>query len=242
MGRAVNGTVYVGVDSREPGTAAVCMRSLEKHMPRPRKYKVASINLSALQDSGWYRRPTLCGSDGQLFDVISDAPMSTEFALSRFYTPLLADHKNQWALFCDGDFMFRADVGELFALADNRYAVMVVKHDHVAHENMKMRGYAQQNYDKKNWSSLILWNLHHPRNRRLTLEVLNAMPGLWFHQFKWLGDDTLIGALPSAWNWLYGVSDPATVPKAVHFTNGTPAMMPFVNEWVKHSNERIKRQ
>lgn len=65
--------------------------------------------------------------DGQLWCPISKAPMSTEFAISRFCVPFI--QREGWALFADCDILCTADIAELFALADDRYAVMVVKHE-----------------------------------------------------------------------------------------------------------------
>jgi len=226
------GTIFVGRDSRETVSADVCHYSLLRTMARPRRYDVAYLDLAPLINSGMYRRPMKQNANGQMYDVISNAPMATQFALSRFFVPHIAPENIDWALFCDGDFMFRANVGELFKLADDRYAVMCVKHkSYKRASDIKMRGYLQTDYDKKLWSSLMLFNLRHSANALLTIEKLNTMPGLWLHQFKWLGDDELIGALPLEWNWLYGVSDPNIIPKAIHFTNGTPDMMPYIQEW-----------
>src|SRR5690606_28435707 len=114
--------------------------------------------------------------------------------------PWLAE--NQWALFCDFvDMMFLADPSELFSLADDRYAVMVVKHNHVPTEKKKMDNQAQTVYQRKNWSSVILWNIAHPANARLTIDMVNTLPGRDLHRFCWLEDDE-IGELPAAWNHL----------------------------------------
>lgn len=59
------------------------------------------------------------------------------------------------ALFCDLDFMFRDDIKKLFALADDRYAVMCVQHDYQPPEETKMDGRTQTKYARKNWSSLM---------------------------------------------------------------------------------------
>ena len=50
--------------------------------------------------------------------MISDAPMSTEFSISRFLVPALA--KEGWALFLDADMLARANLMRLFELADPR--------------------------------------------------------------------------------------------------------------------------
>ena len=126
-------------------------------------------------------------------------------------------------------------MGELFALANPKYAVMVVKHDHIPTEVEKMDGMAQTRYGRKNWSSLILWNLAHPLNRDLTADVVNQETGGWLHWFSWLPNDA-IGSLPLEWNWLVGHSPPDIDPKAVHFTEGGPWFekyrgVPYAEEW-----------
>lgn len=179
-----------------------------------------------LRFAGLYKRPHY-ERDGKMWDAISDAPMSTSFACSRFLTPWLAT--SQWALFCDfADMMFLADPVQLFDLADERYAVMVVKHRHVPAESTKMDDQVQTTYPRKNWSSVILWNTTHPANARLTVDMVNDLPGRDLHAFCWLKDEE-IGLLPKEWNWLVGV-DPETAadvgisPKLLHFTEGIPAI------------------
>ena len=79
----------------------------------------------------------------------------------------------------------------------------------------------QLRYRRKNWSSMMLWNCHHPANKELTLELINSVPGRDLHGFCWL-EDHQIGAVPATWNWLEGSSDPAMDPNVVHYTRGGP--------------------
>jgi lipopolysaccharide biosynthesis glycosyltransferase len=162
--------------------------------------------------------------DGRMWCPISQAPMATEFAISRFCVPFLKT--NGWALFVDCDIVCLGDIAELFALADDRYAVMCVKHDHVPTSTTKMDGQAQTSYSRKNWSSVVLWNCSHPANKELTLAKLNTWPGRDLHAFKWLKDDE-IGALPQEWNCLVGVNHSEHKPKIAHFTLGGP----WIKDW-----------
>src|SRR5690606_17567627 len=160
--------------------------------------------------------------DGQLWCPISDAPMATSFANSRFLTPWLTDA--DWALFCDGaDMLWLADPAEMFALADPKYAVQVVKRRHEPGEQTKMDKQVQTAYPRKNWSSVILWNRKHPANARLTLDMVNSLPGRDLHRFCWLEDDE-IGELPLECNWLVGVDADEGSPKLLHYTLGLPSM------------------
>jgi len=156
-----------------------------------------------------------------LWDVISDAPCSTEFSISRFLVPYLA--KEGWALFLDADMMALNNFCRLMDLVDDTKAVMVVKHNHLPKNKTKMDGQIQTVYFRKNWSSFIMFNASHPKCKALTPEVVNTATGLFLHQFQWLDDDD-IGELNVEWNWLVGHSDPSVSPKCVHFTDGIPSM------------------
>ncbi len=220
--------VFVGFDPREVDAYQVAVHSLRAHCPDA---AVEPLLLPHLRGLGLYRREHE-RRDGRLWDVISGAPMATEFAITRFLVPHLA--RADWAIFCDGDFLWRADVRELVALADPRYAVMVVPHDYRPLEAIKMDGQVQTRYARKNWSSLMLWNCRHPAHAVLP-DLVNQWPGRRLHGFEWL-DDPEIGTLPEAWNWLEGHTSPAIDPKAVHFTRGTPDMagyedIDYADEW-----------
>jgi lipopolysaccharide biosynthesis glycosyltransferase len=224
-------TVYVGYDSRMPNAYMVAVRSLLNHSTAD--ITIKPLLLHHLRATEHYNRPTI-GQTGAMRDVISNAPMATEFAITRFCIPHLENYKGI-SLFCDSDFLFRTDIAELFAMFDERYAIQCVKHDHKPQHGMKMDGQVQTTYGRKNWSSCMLINNAHPANRFLDLEAINTLPGRDLHQFKWLEDD-MIGELPVAWNWLVGHSDVAVEPKAVHFTDGTPDMegyrqVPYADEW-----------
>lgn len=172
--------------------------------------------------------------EGRLWDVISQAPMSTDHAIARFFVPWLCDYQG-WALFTDGDVLFRQDVNDLFALADPQYAVMVVKHQQEGLEGFKKDKAIQLPYPRKNWSSVVLWNCGHEAHRHLTLDILNAWPGRDLHAFKWLQDE-VIGELPTSWNYLVNAMPCPDVVSLAHFTLGTPnipghGQCPFSDEW-----------
>lgn len=213
--------VFIGYDRREDAAYQVTLASLLACAAQ--EVDVRPIIEAQCRGLGLYTRPHEL-REGRLWCPISGAPMATQFAVTRFLVPALAPKGTRWALFCDGDFLFRADVAELFALADPRFAVQVVKHDHRPQARRKMDGQVQTVYARKNWSSLVLWNLAHPAHARLTRWAVNAWPGRDLHAFKWLQDDE-IGDLPAAWNWLEGEAPLPVPPKAVHFTRGTPDMI-----------------
>ncbi|QKC67312.1 hypothetical protein EFV37_29260 [Mesorhizobium loti] len=223
-------SIWVGFDPREADAFAVARHSINRHLITP--IPVRGVVLTDLRTGGLYTRPT-SRKDGRLWDDISDAPMSTEFACSRFMVPRLA--KTGWALFIDADMLVRRDLLALFKSADSDKAVMVVKHDHQPTATTKMDGQAQTRYPRKNWSSVMLFNCDHPANQKLTPELVNSVPGRDLHAFCWLKDEE-IGALDPKWNYLVGHSDPAIDPAIVHFTDGTPAMAgyedcEYADEW-----------
>lgn len=228
-------SVWLGYDPREAEAFAVAKHSIHRHSPG---LTVRGICLDAMRSQGLYWRPTLrkpTPTPGvwQLWDKISEAPMSTEFAISRFLTPTLA--KAGWALFADCDVLARADLNDIFALADPKYAVMCVQHDYVPQGTIKMDGQQQTQYARKNWSSVVLFNCDHPANARLTVRLINDVPGRDLHRFCWLSDRE-IGELPQEFNHLVGVSNGDKQPKVCHFTNGGPwhegyEFVPYAKEW-----------
>jgi len=216
-------SVWLGWDPREEKAFAVAKGSLLRHMRG--RMPVHSLRLGELRSRGLYRRPTerRFGPTGEpiLWDVISDAPMSTEHANARFLVRELAGEG--WALFCDCDVMFRRDINDLFDALDPAFALYCVHHRHDPGEVLKMDGQIQTAYARKNWSSVFAINCDHPDNQHLTVDMVNTLPGRDLHRFCWLRDEA-IGALPPAWNYLVGVSQPIASPAIVHFTLGTPDM------------------
>lgn len=226
--------IFIGFDADQMRASAVAEYSAGSTARwRP---KIKRLALGELVRDGLYTRPTRYPSHDHsgYWDEISDAPMSTGHAISRFLVPALCGYDG-WALFTDGDVLFRRDVSELFALADPQYAVQVVKHDYAPRETSKMEGQEQTRYARKNWSSVILFNAGHPANQALTVSLVNTLPGRDLHRFCWL-DDSMIGGLPEAFNWLVGHSSPDVDPAIVHFTSGIPDMpgyehVAYADEW-----------
>jgi hypothetical protein len=234
--------VFIGYDEREDEAAQVCRFSIER---RSRDADCRFIKLP----HPLYRR-TFTVRDGQRFDDIDGKPFSTDFSFSRFLVPEIMEYKG-WAMFCDGDFLFLSDVGHLFDMANDRYAVMCVKHHHHPAETTKMDGQMQTRYTRKNWSSLVLWNCGHPANAALKADEVNTRHGSWLHGFQWL-PDALIGALPENWNWLVGAS-PTTnayhadgdIMRGIHFSSGGPwfedsRAVEFADAWMRERAEMMK--
>lgn len=218
--------VYIGWDSREQEAFRVAHESLFRHTQHP-------VNVYPLQQK-WLREQ---GHYWRSLDPLS----STEFSFTRFLTPYLNEYTG-WALFCDCDFLFRRNLEELFKLCDDRYAVMCVKHDYRPKEQYKMDQVKQHQYERKNWSSLMLINCAHEQVKQLTPYHVNTHTGLYLHQFKWLTDD-VIGPLPLEWNYLEGwhTAEDCADPAAVHFTRGGPWFdnyqnVEYANEWKRYAS------
>ena len=145
---------------------------------------------------------------------------SNDFVYSRFLTPFLNNYDG-WALFADGDMICQSDIRELFELRDDSKALMVVKHDYKTKQEKKYLGNVNENYPRKNWSSVILWNCNHPKHKILSPDFVKNQTGKYLHRFSWLNDEE-IGELPIEWNWLAIEYDENPNAKIVHYTLGTP--------------------
>ena len=235
-------SIWLGFDSREVPAYAVAVHSIKTNLTRP--IPINGLVLDELQRLGIYKRRTDIVRDSENNRRLIDGPsirddydgsLSTEFAISRFLVPLLAS--SGWALFMDCDVLVRADLAKFFALRDPSKAVQCVKHNYIPMQTVKMDGQIQTVYSRKNWSSFMLFNVDHPSNKKLTLEMVNTLPGRDLHKFCWLADDE-IGDLSVEWNWLAGESEPVADPKIVHHTLGSPCLpgyehAPFADEWRK---------
>jgi len=212
--------VYIGHDAREQKAFDVAMRTAQS-------FGCTAIPLyeEQLRTAGLLTRPV--DTRGHRFDLISSQPQSTQFALARFWVPILAH--SGWALFTDCDMVFLRDPHELLLLARPDKAVQVVKHPPLPATAQKMDGQYQIPYERKNWSSVCLWNCDHPANRRLNLTTLNSWHRRDLHGFRWLHDEE-IGELPAEWNWLVGVQPKPADPAIAHYTLGTPDMAGHEND------------
>jgi lipopolysaccharide biosynthesis glycosyltransferase len=150
---------------------------------------------------------------------------SNDFVYSRFLTPYLNDFKG-WAIFADGDMICQADIKELWNLKDETKALLVVKHNYQTKAHHKYLGNINQNYPRKNWSSIILWNCAHAKHKILTPAFVANQTGKYLHRFSWL-DDNDIGELPLEWNWLAIEYPDNRKAKLIHYTLGTPCFKEY---------------
>ena len=151
---------------------------------------------------------------------------TNKFTYSRFLIPYLMDY-NGWAIFVDGDMVCLSDIKELKSYFDPKYAVSVVKHDYKTKQKLKYFGQKNEDYPRKNWSSVIIWNCSHPKNKILTPSLIDSKDEL-LHRFKWL-NDVDIGSLPKSWNWLAIEYPEKENLNLIHYTLGTPCFKEYSN-------------
>lgn len=201
-------TVAIGYDPKESIAYHVCCNSIIRTTSQP----VAIIPL-ALNIFENYKETH---SDG-----------SNHFVYTRFLVPHLMEYKG-WAIYIDGDMILQSDIEELWQLRDESKAVMVVKHNYKTKMPTKYLGAKNDDYPRKNWSSVILWNCQHPVNQLVTPEFVQNSTGSQLHRFSWLSEE-LIGDLPIEWNWLADEYGANTDAKLIHYTLGTPCFKEFAN-------------
>jgi hypothetical protein len=206
---------YIGYDTIEHEAALVAQKTLGKVSGCSSEFLISP----KLESQGLLYRPV--DRRGSRYDIVSNAPMSTDFANSRFLVPLLC--QEQWAFYTDCDVVFYEDPRRMLVEIEGYKAVYVVKHDHQPTKLYKMINQRQTNYPRKNWSSVMLFNCLHPANQRLSIRDVNERPGRDLHAFYWLADNE-IGELHPRWNWLVGLRDyaPEKQEGIAHFTLGGP--------------------
>lgn len=207
--------VYVGYDPREAIAYHTCVNSIIRNSSRPVAIVPVALNL--------FKEYTETHTDG-----------SNHFIYTRFLVPYLQEYTGH-AIFIDGDMIVRGDIAELWDMRDASKDVQVVKHDYQTRMPIKYLGAKNENYPRKNWSSVILWNCASFPNRKLTPDFVQQSTGSFLHRFAWL-DDARIGELPREWNWLPDEYGPNADAKLLHYTLGTPCFQEFAdtpqgNEW-----------
>jgi hypothetical protein len=171
-----------------------------------------------------------------------DPLASTEFSFSRFLVPYLSNYEG-WSLFIDNDILALDDISELWKLKDDRFSLMCTKHNHNPTADRKFLNTIQTKYEKKNWSSCMLFN--NSKCRALTPDYVNSASGLELHQFKWLESDELIGEIPLNWNYLVDCNSHLENVSFVHYTLGGPYFREFCNveyaaEWFLERDDMLR--
>ena len=153
---------------------------------------------------------------------------SNDFIYSRFLVPYLMNF-NGWAIYADGDMVCLEDIKKLWDLRDDKFAVQVVKHDYKTKIKTKYWGNKNEDYPRKNWSSLILWNCNHQSHKILTPKFIQQKTGAFLNRFSWIKDEE-IGEVEKEWNWLAMEYEEKNDINLIHYTIGTPCFEEYQNK------------
>jgi len=219
--------IFIGFDPRETIGFHVLSQSIHSRCSQP--VSITPIALSQL---------------GSLMSRERNSLQSTDFSFSRFLTPYLCNYDG-WAIFMDCDMLVLEDIKHLWDLKNDKFAVQVVKHDHKPTEKKKFLDQTQSQYEKKNWSSVILFNCKKCKN--LTPNYVNTASGLDLHRFRWLDNEDLIGDIPHKWNHLanYDEKVPSSQIANIHYTSGGPYFDDYINtdyadEWKEEQKKMLR--
>jgi len=203
--------IFVGMDLKvEPVAYAVFCQSVIEHSSIPVSFTPMALNTLS--------EYTETHKDG-----------SNAFIYSRFLVPYLCDFKGM-ALWVDGDMIVRSDIAELLWEFQQDEAVKVVKHHYQTKHPIKYLGSKNEDYPKKNWSSVMLWNCGHHLNKQLTPRFVMEKDGKYLHRFEWLKyPEEQVGKLDETWNWLETEYEYNPDAKLVHHTLGTPCFKDYQN-------------
>ena len=214
--------IFIGYDPVEAGTLYPLIHSIHRHSSMPVSITPVSLkNLEGIMTRGRHEL------------------QSNDFAFSRWLVPWMCDYKG-YAIFMDCDMIVRDDIAKLWAHRDEK-TVKVVHHNHVPKEDTKYLGNTQTRYDRKNWSSVMLFN--NEKCRALSPELVNSADGLYLHQFKWVKSED-IGYLPKQWNHLVDYDEHDNNAKLIHYTEGGPYFEDYKNcdyhqDW--HTEDTLSR-
>ena len=216
--------IYIGYDEIEIVAYHTLSQSIIKHA------------------SGPVRISPICSKHfRKFFKRARDDKQSNDFSFTRFLVPYLNNYDG-YAIFMDCDMMLKTDIYEVLSEIDLNSAISVVQHDYTPSNTVKYLNKVQYAYPRKNWSSFVVWNCSHEKNRKLTPTFVESASGLELHRFTWLLDSE-IGNLDVNWNWLVGdyINPPEDV-KNVHWTIGGPYFQEYSDvdysrEWFDMNKE-----
>lgn len=209
--------VFIGWEKSQAVAAEICRFSILKYASGLIQFHYLKKK-ELIEDSLYLRVPK-----SKTLRKLVNEPASTEFALTRFWVPHLMEYEGN-ALYCDCSFLWTTDIVDLFKKMDKEKAVYVVPHDRYGYKPrslFKMENKDNIIYEKKNWSSMMLFNCSHEDCVNLDLNKLNTKSSMWLHQFSWTEN---IGFLEPEWNFLAGYykEEKLGKPKAINYTDGGP--------------------
>ena len=211
--------VFIGYDQREAQVFHVCVQSILMNTTVP--VQIIPLNLD------------------QLKKIYSEehGDNTNNFIYTRFLVPHLCNFEST-AIYMDGDMVVRGDLKDLISMNDKKSAVNVVKHNYKTKKKTKYMGTLNEDFPRKNWSSVIIWNCDHVKNKILLPSLIQKSTGKFLHRFEWLDDDD-INELPREWNWLCDEYGDNSSAKLIHYTLGAPCFKafrdtPMAGEYMKY--------
>ena len=218
--------VFIGYDSNETVAWHTLCHSILKHSTQPVSFiPIARDHIK------------------HLYDKPKQGKERTEFRMTRFLVPYLSGYEG-WSIFMDCDMIVTQDIAKLWELRDNKHAVMCTKHQYSPLTSKKFLNQDQTSYEKKNWSSVMLFN--NEKCQALTPEVVATQTGMFLHQFRWLTNHHRdIGNIPLAWNFLVGEQHTLKndmAPSLIHYTLGGPYFndhkdVDYADVWFQYHKE-----
>jgi len=198
----INVKIFIGYDSEFSQVYETCVASIKRYTNVP----IEPININFLKQQGLYWRKD---------------KGSTEFTFTRFLVPYLKGYYG-YAIFCDCDFIWTRDPLDVMKEIEINKAVNVVKHNIRAQDlpSIKMDGQPQVWYERKNWSSFMVFNCDHPFCKLLTPEYVSTSSWKDLQTLEWARES--IGNIPYEYNFLVGYYEPSILPYGIHYTDGGP--------------------
>jgi hypothetical protein len=219
--------IFIGYDSTEVPAYHVLCHSILSRSSIP--VSITPIRLSHL---------------GAIYQRERSSLESTEFSITRWLTPYLADYSPDPCVFMDCDMLVLDDIANVLNYVTDYRPVYCVKHNHKPTHKTKMRGAPQTRYDRKNWSSFMVFWPGHMDCRRLTPLYVEKAQGLALHQFKWV--QTSVGRIGFEWNHLVGYDEHVSAEQisCLHWTEGGPwwpeyAGEPYAQLWFEERDAML---
>lgn len=196
--------IFIGYDERQPISYTALCKSIIDNTQQP--FSITPLIKRTLPD------------------VQGNRVALTPFTFSRFLVPWLCDFTGH-ALFLDIDMMVRSDIGQIWNMRNDKYAI------HVSKNVMKFER-----------ASLMLFNC--AKCDHLTPQFVEMANNL--HSIGFVPDGQ-VGDLPPEWNHLVGYDEPRDDAKLVHFTQGVPIFpetkdSEYGPEWRRYAQESVGSQ
>jgi hypothetical protein len=218
--------LFLGYDPLEDLPYQVAKYSAEQTFPG---VKVIPLKTKELRQHNLFWRPTLIeGNTGEYIDILENRPHSLDYSFTRFLVPFLARSLKlkHSCMYADSSTLFLGDFKELFLEMDRKKdsPCGVVKHSFPTYVHKKRNQFKQLKYDRKLWSSVMVFNHWHKDCLILDKECVSEEEGLYLHTLRWVGESSSIVSFPERFNFVIGHSERNEVntPKIINFTEASP--------------------